>query len=158
MTTSWLIVIFVATMAESFALTLLMRAMAPYVGLTDHPDGHRKLHGHATPLGGGLAVFVATAVAILGLRYLPNPCQDCLIPYTRSLLGMLGAGLAIVVLGLADDRFCLRGRHKLVGQLLVAVCLVANGLAIPQVTLLGYDLPLGALAVPITVLWLLERR
>ena len=152
-----IVAIFLGTMAASFVLTLLIRAVAPALGLIDHPDGRRKLHVRSLPLGGGLAVYLATAAAVLGLLYLPNPWQACMTPYTRSLLGMLAAASAIVALGLADDRFGLRGRQKLIGQLIVAVCLAVNGLGFDRVSLLGYNLQLGMFVIPVTVIWLLER-
>jgi UDP-GlcNAc:undecaprenyl-phosphate GlcNAc-1-phosphate transferase len=147
--------VFVGTMVSSLILTLLIRAVAPRVGLTDRPDGQRKLHRKETPLGGGLAIFVATAAAVLTLLFFPNPWQANLVPHTRALLGMLAAALAIVILGLVDDRFRLRGRHKLVGQVAVAVSLAVNGLDLTQISILGYNLPLGNLTVPVTVIWLL---
>ena len=155
MTIVSIIAIFLGTMTASFALTLLVRAVAPRIGLTDRPDGRRKLHVRAIPLGGGLAVFVATAAAVLGLLFLPNPWQGSMLSHTRSLLGMLAAGLAIVALGLADDRFGLRGRHKLLGQFAVALCLAVNGLYIDHLFIFGHNLDLGMLAIPLTVVWLL---
>ena len=51
--------IFASAMATAMILTVAVRGVAARVGLTDRPDGRRKLHGKPIPLGGGLAVFAA---------------------------------------------------------------------------------------------------
>lgn len=61
--------IFLVACVVSLGLTALIREVAPRIGLTDNPDGHRKLHGRATPLGGGVAVYLTTAI-ILGTLWL----------------------------------------------------------------------------------------
>ncbi len=61
--------IFLVACIVSLGLTALIREVAPRIGLTDNPDGHRKLHGRATPLGGGVAVYLTTAI-ILGTLWL----------------------------------------------------------------------------------------
>ncbi len=61
--------IFLVACLMSLALTVLIREIAPRIGLTDNPDGRRKLHGRATPLGGGVAVYLTTAI-ILGTLWI----------------------------------------------------------------------------------------
>ncbi len=70
---------------------------------------------------------------------------------------LLGAGIAcgwIVALGLLDDRFGLRGRQKLAGQIVAAAVLIASGMVIRKIGLFGIEVDLGLLAIPVTVLWL----
>ena len=59
------IVVFLAACIVGGGLTAVACRIAPRIGLADHPDGHRKLHQRATPLGGGLALIV-TLVAVVG--------------------------------------------------------------------------------------------
>ena len=61
--------IFLVACIVSLGLTALIREVAPRIGLTDNPDGHRKLHGRATPLGGGVAIYLTTAI-ILGILWI----------------------------------------------------------------------------------------
>jgi len=61
--------IFLVACVVSLALTGLIREIAPRIGLTDNPDGRRKLHGRSIPLGGGVAVFLTTTV-ILGALWI----------------------------------------------------------------------------------------
>lgn len=67
----------------SWILGFAMRWLAPRVGLVDHP-GQRKVHEHATPFGGGVAIWagvvlpLAAAQAPLSLwaaRYRTDPEQ-----------------------------------------------------------------------------------
>jgi UDP-GlcNAc:undecaprenyl-phosphate GlcNAc-1-phosphate transferase len=152
----WFTAVLLCTAAASSALTVAIRALAPRLGLTDQPDGHRKLHGTAIPLGGGLAIFLASLLALAVIYFLaPEPWRSSLHNRERWLWGTLAASAAIVVLGLLDDRFCLRGRHKLTGQVVISLCLALAGLTIHRISLFGYECDLGLLAVPFTVLWLL---
>lgn len=138
----------------SAALTFLVRALAPRFDLTDRPDGHRKLHERAVPLGGGVAVFLAAAL-VLGWFFLANPAGLTLRTQGRELAGLLAAGLVIVLVGLVDDRLGLRGRHKVLGQLVAIGILIANGLVIDRLGILGGHVELGLLAIPFTCFWLL---
>ena len=72
-------------------------------------------------------------------------------------VNLLGASIAcswIVALGLLDDRFGLRGRQKLAGQIVAALVLIASGVLIRRIGLFGMEIDLGLLAIPVTVLWL----
>src|SRR3954462_11749385 len=53
----------------SFAIagvgTLVMKRVAPRIGFVDKP-GHRKIHRQPIPLGGGVAIFWAFVLPLLG--------------------------------------------------------------------------------------------
>ncbi len=147
--------IFVVALSLSLALTALVRELAPRIGLTDQPDGHRKLHTAPTPLGGGLAVFLTFAVVMAGLALVPNPFQERLWSNWHILSAILLAGALMVAVGLWDDKVGMRGRTKLLWQAAGAAILIAAGLLIREVTVLGYTVRLGLLAYPITMFWFL---
>ena len=67
--------IFLIACVVSLGLTALIREVAPRIGLTDNPDGHRKLHGRATPLGGGVAVYLTTAIILGTLWIVPSKLE-----------------------------------------------------------------------------------
>ncbi len=149
------LIAFASAIALGMALTAAMRRAAPRLGLTDRPDGRRKLHAKATPLGGGAAVFLATALVVAALAAMPNPWQAGLDRIRSDLIALLLAAGLVVVIGLIDDRLQLRGRQKLLGQCLAVAVLVANGLVIQRFAVFGYQVDLGLLAVPFTFFWLL---
>ncbi|MEA3365867.1 MAG: hypothetical protein U9Q79_09540, partial [Candidatus Hydrogenedentes bacterium] len=95
-----------------------------------------KLHERPVPRGGGIAIFVAFAVAVLLPNYRDNPMKGV----------MLGAFICMVV-GMADD---IRGVPAVVKLLtLVLVTLVMSYFGV-RVTLTGY----GAVDLAITLLWI----
>ena len=147
--------IFLCTWLLSSALTLAVRRIAPRFGLTDHPDGRRKLHQRPIPLGGGIAVYLATAIVLGTLLLVPNRWQADFLQFQTGLWPLLAAGAVIVVVGLLDDRVGLRGRHKLIGQCVAISILVPFGVNIQRVGILGQEIELGTLGIPFTCFWLL---
>lgn len=138
------------------ALTPVTRRIALYAGLIDHPDGRRKLHLAPIALGGGVAVFISAlcGMAIAGGVF---PAFRTLATSTNPsfLIGLLTSSIFIVIVGLLDDRFHLRGRQKLFGQVLAVSILIASGLYVEKVQLMGTEIPLGLLSYPFTMFWLL---
>lgn len=127
----------------SFVLTAWMRSLAPRWGLVDHPNA-RKVHEAPTPLGGGLAIFVAFVLPIVGVRLiaawaLEQPELFAWIPTdwavhlpgvitrTSQLWMIIGGGALLVALGLLDDRCGLPWQPRLLVQLLLAAGLAAGG-------------------------------
>lgn len=146
-------------LAISFVLCLglvpLARALAQRFGLVDQPDGHRKMHKLPIPVSGGLAVLSAV-VATLGLMLLlpENPITDSLRDHGAPILGLLLGSLVIAVVGIADDLRWLRGRHKLVGQIVAAGIVVSFSGGIQTVYLFGNGFDLGWFGVAFTIFFL----
>lgn len=152
---SSLILIGAVAWLVSMLVTPLVRRLAVRYSITDRPDGHRKLHDRPIPLGGGVIILAGFWTAMVLAVIVPNLWSPLLLDNWPNLASLLAASLAIAGLGLADDRFGLRGRHKLFGQLIATVILVASGLLISTIEVFGWRIELGLLAVPTTVLWLL---
>jgi UDP-GlcNAc:undecaprenyl-phosphate GlcNAc-1-phosphate transferase len=141
-----------------YAFCWAVRAVAPRVGLIDTPGG-RKAHKAPTPMGGGVAIWLAV-VLVLGLGTawvasgLPLP-RDVAAYAEGSMLRVQGlwiiVGLAtgMMLVGLVDDRFRLDWKPRLGLQVVAAAGLIAAG---AQITLFG---PLGSppLRWAITMLW-----
>jgi UDP-GlcNAc:undecaprenyl-phosphate/decaprenyl-phosphate GlcNAc-1-phosphate transferase len=146
-------------LAVSFVLSLallpLAKILARWCGLVDRPDGRRKIHGGAIPLAGGPVILVATSLAVVAALLFPFPFGNVAGSDDFSLLGLLCGSLAIATLGVLDDRYALRGRHKLFGQIFAAGIVIASGVLVREVQLFGFHLELGPLAVPFTLFLLL---
>jgi UDP-GlcNAc:undecaprenyl-phosphate GlcNAc-1-phosphate transferase len=137
-------------------LTRTARRVARRVGLVDAPDGRRKMQARPVPVVGGVAVFLAAASALLVTAL---ACPDVAAAFAadarRTAALLLAAGL-ITLVGVADDRYGLRARYKLLGQAAaIAVLVAAGGFVVERVSLLGAEVELGPLAAPVTVFWLL---
>ncbi len=148
----------IAGLAFVFAvvLTPLVRSLAFATGLVDAPDGHRKLHGRTVALGGGLAVLASMGSALLlagliGSRWINLGNAD------RSfLIAVSGASIFLVIVGLLDDKFEIRGRQKFLAQIAAVFCVAMfGGMRIDRIELFGLQIEMGVAAVPFTMFWLL---
>jgi len=92
-----------------------------------------------------VVVFLCVTVEYWGIF------KASIFPATSLALG----SIAIVILGLLDDRFTLRGRQKLAGQVLICLSIIAFGFTIDSIALFGWTFQLGLVAVPVTLGWLL---
>jgi UDP-GlcNAc:undecaprenyl-phosphate GlcNAc-1-phosphate transferase len=148
----------VAIFGISCVLSLIVnwgaRSVARRLGLVDKPDGHRKLQSDAIPLAGGIAIFAVIVAIIGGLMAASPDWRFTVLNHGTLGVGLLLAGGIIILLGVADDARGLRGRQKLAGQIIAAGILVASGLSIEKVQLLGMQIDLGLFAIPLTMFWL----
>lgn len=135
--------------ALSLALTPLMMWIAPRIGAVAGGGG-RHVHERPTPTAAGLAIVVAVWVPTLIANY----------PLSGPLLGMFLGTLVLVPICFIDDIKDLPAIPRLLGHFVVAVVAFAWGVRIDGITnplsLFGeYQyLPLGWLAGPVTVLWI----
>lgn len=143
-------------LAGGLVFTPLVRGFARRLDFVDRPDGGRKNHAVPVALGGGLAVFVATALAVaVAFTYAAVRGEPLLTEEIALYAGLAVAAALTVALGIVDDLFTLRGRWKLLGQVVIALLLVGVGLRMERFSTFGVTWELGALAIPFTVFWLL---
>lgn len=138
----------------SYPLTHFVASLAQRWGFVDRPDGHHKSHKLPVALGGGLAVFLAAVVTFAVEYFSSQNLQESLHDNAPFLSGLLLAGGWIVILGLVDDRYGMKGRYKLVGQIFAALIVIASGLEIQAFSLFGQKIQLGWLSIPFTLFWL----
>ncbi len=118
----------------------LVRRWAPSWGLVDKP-GARKVHVTPTPLGGGLAVWLGVVTPLLAGQIVLWMIVADLIPaeslpaFVQQHIGglvhqsgrlwvLLGAGTVLMLVGLADDRWNLGWKTRLLVQFGVAATCV----------------------------------
>ena len=140
----YILALIIALLA-SFLLTPYIKQLAVKIGAVDKPD-KRKVHTQVMPRLGGLAIYLATMLAIV-----------CSMPITRDLLGILLGGTWIVIVGVLDDKYSLPARVKLAGQMIAAVILVAFDVKIEWLnTPFGGYFYLEYLSIPFTVFWVIS--
>ncbi|MEE3368567.1 MAG: MraY family glycosyltransferase [Planctomycetota bacterium] len=147
--------IFVVSCCLAAALTPLVRRVSVWVGLLDHPDVGRKIHTHPIPLGGGIVVLAGFLGTLAVMLLMSRAVASELFAVPTFTVGFVIASVGICLLGVCDDRFTIRGRQKLVGQLIVSSCVVGSGLLITDIRVFALDVDLGILAVPFTLFWIL---
>lgn len=146
---------FIVSCLSSLVLVPVVAWRCRAYGLVDHPDGHRKLHAQPAALAGGIAVFlVVVFVTALAAAISPRVAAS-LLGDSLCHAGLAASALVLLLTGIVDDRFALRGRQKLAGQIAASAILMASGLLIERVQLFGTVVHLGLLSVPLTLLWLL---
>lgn len=131
--------------AVTALLTPLVARFATLVGAVDQPRGRGVASG-GTPLLGGIAIAIGVGAGVL--LVMPDSAA-----WQEKLHSVLLGGLAIVVVGAADDRFDLHPLAKLAGQAASAMIPVSQGLVVENITLpfLG-AIHLGDAASVLTVL------
>jgi len=102
--------------AVSFSLIPLCSLVAFRLNILDRPDG-RKLHQHATPLLGGVAVFTGFLCALLfnGI-------------FSAQLGVILAASILLFVVGVIDDVKEIPAGIKLLTQIACTVAVIASGI------------------------------
>lgn len=129
--------------------------LAPRIGLIDSPDGHRKLQSQGIPLGGGLAILLAMTLTLSIMAFIDPTISRAFQVHQSLLIGFISAVGIVAVVGIIDDWLEIRGRQKLMGQVIAVGLVACSGLAIPRIALLGNEVELGILAIPFTMAWLL---
>ena len=150
-----LLKVFLVALIGSLLLTPMVRRLALRLGMMDVPDKHRKLHSGPVPLGGGIAVVGGCCLALAVACAYSARWRERFSDNSVFLAGLFLATAVICGLGLLDDRFRLRGRQKLAGQVLAGVIVLSTGLMIQQITVFDWRIELGLLAVPFTLFWIL---
>jgi UDP-GlcNAc:undecaprenyl-phosphate/decaprenyl-phosphate GlcNAc-1-phosphate transferase len=145
----------IGSFALSLLLTPIFRRVSVAIGMVDHPDSHRKLHREPIALCGGPTILVSSLFAACFIPFLDPPIRYGFLNNPWPILGLIGGALAIVVLGMVDDKFALRGRQKLFGQIAVCLWMVFCGYRIVNIELFGLHINMAILMVPVSVLWLL---
>ncbi|MCK8827680.1 undecaprenyl/decaprenyl-phosphate alpha-N-acetylglucosaminyl 1-phosphate transferase [Natroniella acetigena] len=134
--------IFLVSFLLSLILTPVAKKVAYQVGAVDHPN-QRKVHNGAMARFGGLAIILSFLITSLLFLELSRQYQ----------IVLLGA-VIIVAIGIIDDIKGVKAKYKLVGQIVATIPLLAYNLQIDfishPVTGLLFT---GALAIPITILW-----
>ncbi len=141
------VVAILAAAVVSFALTPLVKRFAVRFGFVDVPKDGRRMHNRPIPTIGGLAIYAAFVLVVLVMSNI-----------SRQMLGILCGGTIILIMGVLDDKYDLNAHLKIVVQFAAALIPVIQGTVISYVTnplpVGNPYIPLGALSIPITVIWI----
>lgn len=111
----------------------------------------RDVHTNPTPRLGGVAMFIGVLVAFAVASQLPT--FAIVFSEPAKILGLLGAALLIVLIGVADDIWDLDWLTKLAGQLIAAGLMAWQGIQILSVPIPGVRaLPSPLMSLIITVI------
>jgi UDP-GlcNAc:undecaprenyl-phosphate/decaprenyl-phosphate GlcNAc-1-phosphate transferase len=135
-------------------LTPLVRLVALRLGAVSVPGG-RHVHQTAIPRLGGLAICGGFLIAVTAIYLFSQGMSLAFDQIRLRMVGLLVGGAAMCAVGVIDDTRGIRARYKLLFQIAVSVFAFACGLRIMVVHLpfVG-DIHMWALALPLTVLWI----
>jgi UDP-GlcNAc:undecaprenyl-phosphate GlcNAc-1-phosphate transferase len=160
------IVLFVVVAAVLTSLgTQFMRKVALRFNIADHPN-ERRINMQPVPRAGGLSVavvftLVGGALILLAPQLQISPGSGAERLTDQGAAALLGGTLIAGVIGFIDDRFDLRARWQILGQLLISLIPITFGLRI-----LFVSNPIGAgvllfpdaLALGVTIFWTLGMQ
>lgn len=169
---------FFASLIVAIVAVPVFSKIAKIVGLVDLPDNKRKLHTNAIPLIGGIAVFVATLIAVPCIVLLALSFQESFLNWSRplsslmfsevkqlvvsvrpsdqwELLGLLVGSAIILLVGILDDRFKIRGRQKLLGQFIAVTVLILFNYHFKEITFAGFTIKFDVFSVIFVYAWVL---
>ena len=161
-----MIVLFVVVAAVLTSLgTQFMRKVALRFNIADHPN-ERRINMQPVPRAGGLSVavvftLVGGALILLAPQLQISPGSGAERLTDQGAAALLGGTLIAGVIGFIDDRFDLRARWQILGQLLISLIPIAFGLRI-----LFVSNPIGAgvllfpdaVALGVTIFWTLGMQ
>ena len=110
--------------------------------------------GRRIPRMGGIAVCLAMSVAVGAAVLAPGGVAGTGAAPDRFFVGLLLGGWLLFAAGLLDDLYNLRPATKLLAQCTAALVAFGFGFRVEQLSFGGSTLELGALALPLTLLWI----
>ncbi len=161
-----MIVLFVVVAAILTSLgTQFMRKVALRFNIADHPN-ERRINMQPVPRAGGLSVavvftLVGGALILLAPQLQISPGSGAARLTDQGAAALLGGTLIAGVIGFIDDRYDLRARWQILGQLLISLIPIAFGLRILFVSNpfgAGVLLFPDAVALGVTIFWTLGMQ
>ncbi len=145
-----LVFCFSIAFAISLASTPFIITLAHKIGAIDVPNDKRRVHKDPIPRLGGLAIFYGFLIALLCFA---NPIDE-------QMRGIIIGSLIIVGVSIIDDVKQLRAIVKLAAQILAALVAVLhdvriNAFSVPSFVAESGVLQLGALSIPVTIVWII---
>lgn len=127
-----IIVLFLGGIIFSVFFTLAVKKYAIHFKILDTPDNARKKHHRATPLLGGVAIWLSFWCIVGYLLFFTHT-------FTKSIsnvqfLGIFLGSLLLMIVGFFDDVFSLSPWVRLIGTFLVSFLVVACGIQLLEIT------------------------
>ena len=132
----------------SFLISIILIPILIYIshafGLVDRP-GTRKVHDVPMPFLGGVAILSSFILGVLISR-----------PIEAEYIAIIVGGIFVVILGVIDDIFDIKPLVKFIGQILIAFVPIYYGIIIDEISLFGFSIEFGYLAIPVTIFWIVS--
>lgn len=139
----WIQAVYLILLSFSWAYILvpLLYPLSLKLGLVDKPDEVRKHHTTATPISGGLAIFIAFAITIVFNFH-----------FSVQMKAILVGSSLIFIVGVLDDLFKLSAKIRLAAQIAASFVLIYFGV---RVTFIPDSLGGVYTETLLTLIWLI---
>ena len=114
------------TFSVAYLMTPYAIKWAYKLGIVDDPQKHKHekvIHTYPVPRGGSLSIMIAVLAGILFL-----------LPFDKHTIGIALGAIAVVALGVLDDKYNINPYVRLAIQFLIALIPVAAGIGIAFLT------------------------
>lgn len=147
--------IFILSAGSSLVLTPTVRRLCERFGLLDEPRDERRVHHKSVPRLGGVAIFLATLIALSALLFIHNSLTRSLFAINSRFLAILLPATLVFLFGVYDDIRGSKAPLKFLVQALAGTLLYALGgrievLSVPFVGVI--ELP-AVLSFALTIIW-----
>lgn len=119
--------VYIFTFLLAFFISLVVTPLTKKLGfkfdILAHPN-ERSMHKTPTSLLGGLAIFLGFMVPICLSMIFYDEFRNL------QYMGFIVGGVLIWVIGVLDDKYTLSAKVKLLGQIIVALLIIATGTSI----------------------------
>lgn len=144
--------IFLIAFLLSVIFTFLQIKVSTKLNFLDHPQG-RKAHQKPIPYGGGIGLFLSFLVlAFFFIDQITSFDSNSFLGYKET-YGFILAGFLILLIGVLDDKYSLKGRTKLFLEFVPIAIIIISGIGIDYLTnpFGGLAYNLNIFSIPITI-------
>ncbi len=126
---------FLLAFTLSVLFTYLVRRMAVHHNVVDLPEQapERKIHRTPAPLLGGIAIFLSVVMVTSYYAFFTDRLIGGYLK-PKYLVGMLIAGLLLMVGGWLDDRYHLRPGRQIIWPMAACLAVIASGIGITYIS------------------------
>src|SRR3989338_2221816 len=126
---------FVIAFLVSVVITPLITYLAKRYRVLDIPNDPRKIHHKPIPLAGGMAVFLSFAfTTILYVFFLDTELFGNGYIHDRQIIGILIAGVLLIIGGVLDDKYHLSWKKQILFALLASFIILGFEIGISTIT------------------------
>lgn len=119
---------FLIAFAFSLLLTPVLRVLAMRLKIIDIPNDPRKIHTAPVPFLGGVSLYLSFTLALLLYMKFGHP--NFLIVPVKFFLGIIFAGLVLIIGGVADDKFNLPPKVLWLFPAIASIIVVWSGIGV----------------------------
>ncbi|MBD3359538.1 MAG: hypothetical protein GF365_02420 [Candidatus Buchananbacteria bacterium] len=125
-------VAFIITFVLAVILTFIVKKLAAKFNIVDRPTVARKIHQKATPLLGGIAVFLSFTIVFVYYSFFTDLIIKDFIA-EKYVWGIIIASLIIILGGVLDDKYNLKPRLQIIFPILAVLVIIASGIGIDHI-------------------------